>query len=274
MLELPVAAPGNQRVAEKRQRSCTHEEGDVIIMSSDSEAESLPVDECGNPLDEFGNPQEDTPPISPKTTAAAQLAIHLRYRSATADDEVIMRVDTKRRIVIDDGTAVLVGIDHTGPGITMSPPTDNDTRSLDYSSMPNLMSDSDDSNDSIDLLNGDDGVSSDTGSSDSCAVSRKARKYVLRRAKLTALSAVEMQQSGLPHLHEHLGIADPPLTEQVPDIEAAHGSTSSSGCTGSSDGSLSDDFIDKNEPILSHLQATTLMRFFPIMCKQMIENGI
>ncbi len=67
-------------------RSCKHEEGVVIMLSSDSEknAEALPVDE-------FGNPQEDTPP---KATVAAQLAIHLRSRSATADDEVTMRVDT------------------------------------------------------------------------------------------------------------------------------------------------------------------------------------
>ena len=55
-------------------RSCTHEEGVVIILSSDNEedAESLPVDEFGNPLDEFGNPQEDTPP---RTTTDVQLAI-------------------------------------------------------------------------------------------------------------------------------------------------------------------------------------------------------
>ncbi len=173
---------------------------------------------------------------------------------------------SKRRIVIDDGTAALFGIDlaTTGPEITLSPPTDNDTRPFDYSNMPNLKSDSDDDCvDSIDLLNGDEGVSSDTGTSDSCAVSRKARKYVLRRAKLTALSD-----------DEHLGVAVPAVTTQVPDIEAAHGSTSSSGFTGSSDGSLSDDFIDKNEPILTHLQAKTLMRFFPITCQKMIENGV
>ena len=47
-------------------RSCTHEEGVVIIVSSDSEEDSgeLHVDEFANPLDEFGNPQEDTPPRS------------------------------------------------------------------------------------------------------------------------------------------------------------------------------------------------------------------
>jgi hypothetical protein len=172
---------------------------------------------------------------------------------------------SNRRIVINDGNAALLSNDHakTSPGITMSPPTVVDTRPVDYSNMPELKSDSDDCVDSIDLLDGNDDVSSDTGTSDSCAVSRKARKYVLRRAKLTSLSD-----------DEHLKVAVPPLTEQVSDTEAAQGSTSSSSLTGSSEGSLSDDFIDKNEPSLTQVQATTLMRFFPIMCQKMIENGI
>lgn len=141
----------------------------------------------------------------------------------------------KRRIVINDGIA-------------------------DLSGMPALMSDSDDSetDEPIDLLN-DDGVSS----TDRGAVSKTAQKYVLRGEKLTSV-----------YDDEHLGNAVPPLTEQVSHIETAHGSSTSSGSSGSCDGSLSDDFIDKNDLSLTHLQATTLMRFFPIMCQNMIENGI
>ena len=166
---------------------------------------------------------------------------------------------SKRRIVFDDGTAECLGIDHTktGSGIIHSSKTDNDTRPFNYSGMPELISDSDDSVDSFDLLNND-GVSSDTGASDSCAVSGNATKYVLRRAKPSSDVRSDV----------------PPLNEQDPYKEAAHGSTSSSGLTGSSDGSLSDDFIDKNEPIVTHVQAKTLMRFFPIMCQDMIKNGI
>jgi hypothetical protein len=69
-------------------------------------------------------------------------------------------------------------------------------------------------------------------------------------------------------------LAVQPLSEQVSDIEAAHGSTTSSGSTGCSDESLSDDFIDKIEPGLTHVQEKILMRFFPIMCQHKIENGL
>ena len=58
--------------------------------------------------------------------------------------------------------------------------------------------------------------------------------------------------------------AVPPLLQQ-----AAHGSSTSSGSTGSSDGSLSDDFIDKSDPAFTFLQEKVLMRFFPILCKDM-----
>ncbi len=135
----------------------------------------------------------------------------------------------KRRIVINDGIA-------------------------DLSGMPALTSDSDasESDEPIDLLKSDDGVSS----ADFCSMT--AQKYVLRGGQLQQAEAT----------------TPPPLTKQVSD-EAAHGSSSSSGTSGD-DGSLSDDrdFIDKNDISLTHLQATTLMRFFPIMCQNMIENGI
>jgi hypothetical protein len=122
----------------------------------------------------------------------------------------------------------------------------------DLSGMPALNSDSDDSESDIDLLNSDDGVSSP----DFCCMT--AQKYVLRGGQL--------QHADAP--------TPPPLTKQVSD-EAAHGSSTSSGTSGD-DGSLSDDrdFIDKNDLSLTHLQATTLMRFFPIMCQNIIENGI
>jgi hypothetical protein len=48
------------------------------------------------------------------------------------------------------------------------------------------------------------------------------------------------------------------------DGEAAHGSSTSSGSTGNSDGSLSGDFEDKTDPKHTMLETKTLIRFFPI----------
>ena len=48
------------------------------------------------------------------------------------------------------------------------------------------------------------------------------------------------------------------------DCEAAHGSSTSSGSTGKSDGSLSGDFEDKTEPNFTWIQTKTLIRQFPI----------
>jgi hypothetical protein len=46
--------------------------------------------------------------------------------------------------------------------------------------------------------------------------------------------------------------------------EAAHGMSTSSGATGHSDGSLSGDFEDKNEPTFTLFESKTLIRFFPV----------
>ncbi len=65
----------------------------------------------------------------------------------------------------------------------------------------------------------------------------------------------------------------PPTTMPNTARETEYGGTTSSGSTGSSDGSLSDDFIDKRETEFTPLQQKTLMRFFPIMMKNMIEGS-
>ena len=130
-------------------------------------------------------------------------------------------------------------------------------------------------------------VSSDTGSSDSNPVSRKARKYIMRRlqnaqsqndtANIATTSAIKkttdtvnpftyaMQHGKFPRAvpgqHPHLEPPElvdtgylwnaiPPKTSQFLELEAAHvGSETSEGSTGSSEGSLSDeDFIDKESP--------------------------
>jgi hypothetical protein len=46
--------------------------------------------------------------------------------------------------------------------------------------------------------------------------------------------------------------------------EAAHGSSTSSGSTRDSDGSLSGDFQDNTDPIFTLLETKTLIRFFPV----------
>jgi hypothetical protein len=51
---------------------------------------------------------------------------------------------------------------------------------------------------------------------------------------------------------------------KVADQEAAYGSSTSSGSTGVSDGSLSGDFQDNTDPIFTLLETKTLMRFFPV----------
>lgn len=51
---------------------------------------------------------------------------------------------------------------------------------------------------------------------------------------------------------------------KVADQEAAHGSSTSSGSTGDSDGSLSGDFQDNTSPIFTLLETKTLIRFFPV----------
>ncbi len=48
------------------------------------------------------------------------------------------------------------------------------------------------------------------------------------------------------------------------DREAAHGCSTSSGSTGKSDGSLSDDFEDKTNPTFTLLETKTLIRYFPV----------
>jgi len=52
--------------------------------------------------------------------------------------------------------------------------------------------------------------------------------------------------------------------EDILDHEAAHGSSTSSGSTGYSDGSLSGDFEDKTNTNFTLLETKTLIRFFPV----------
>jgi hypothetical protein len=110
----------------------------------------------------------------------------------------------KRRIIIEDDDKSSNCSDHTEP--------------CNYSGMPALLSDSDDS----------------------------------------------VDEQAMSDEEGNLWNAVPPLLQQ-----AAHGSSTSSGSTGSSDGSLSDEFIDKSDPAFTYLQEKVLMRYFPIMCKDM-----
>ena len=59
--------------------------------------------------------------------------------------------------------------------------------------------------------------------------------------------------------------AVPPRYCQYLDMEAAHGSSTSSGSTGSSDGSLSDDFIEKDDPqaLYAANELRYLAKYFP-----------
>jgi hypothetical protein len=59
--------------------------------------------------------------------------------------------------------------------------------------------------------------------------------------------------------------AVPPRYSQYLDMEAAHGSSTSSGSTGSSDGSLSDDFIEKDDPqaLYTGNELQYLAKYFP-----------
>ena len=111
----------------------------------------------------------------------------------------------KRRIIIEDDDRSSDCTDHAEP--------------FDYSGMPALLSDSEDS----------------------------------------------VDEQAMSDEEGNLWNAVPPLLQQ-----AAHGSSTSSGSTGSSDGSLSDDFIDKSDPAFTFLQEKVLMRFFPILCKDML----
>ena len=78
--------------------------------------------------------------------------------------------------------------------------------------------------------------------------------------------------SGHPFLDDtgYLWNARPPATRQWLDLFAAHDAQTSSGSTGSSDGSLSGDFVDREElPEISDSEAQTLIKLFPITSKKM-----
>jgi hypothetical protein len=67
----------------------------------------------------------------------------------------------------------------------------------------------------------------------------------------------------------YLWNATPPATRQWLDLFAAHDAQTSSGSTGSSDGSLSGDFVDREDPELSDSETQTLIKLFPLTYKKM-----
>ena len=161
----------------------------------------------------------------------------------------------------------------------------------------------------------DDDVSSCSGSSDSHPCSRKARKMALRwmehRKEREAQAALQLpflfaakhghfpkktaiataptdpQPSQpppevqppppLPALFDdgYLWNARPPMSSQYLDNEAAHGKSSSSGTTGSSDGSLDDpDFIDKDdEPEFSAEEQAIMQQLFPLTSRKFLTKA-
>ena len=73
----------------------------------------------------------------------------------------------------------------------------------------------------------------------------------------------------------YLWNARPPAYSQYLDLEAKHGDTASSGVTGSSDGSLSDDeFIDRSEQNSYTMPEIAIMqRFFPLTSRRFLPKA-
>ena len=83
------------------------------------------------------------------------------------------------------------------------------------------------------------------------------------------------QLSGHPFLDDtgYLWNARPPATRQWLDLFAAHDGCTSSGSTGSSDGSLSGDFVDHEElPAFTDDETQTLIKLFPVTSKKMLQG--
>ena len=82
----------------------------------------------------------------------------------------------------------------------------------------------------------------------------------------------ELQPEGTQQEDGFLWNARPPFTSQYLATEAAYGDTSSSGSTGTSDGSLSDDFVEKGtSPRFTCDEAMELQRYFPLTAKRFIS---
>ena len=80
--------------------------------------------------------------------------------------------------------------------------------------------------------------------------------------------------AGLPFLDDDLFLwnARPPATSQYLDLYAAHDGCFSSGSTGSSDGSLSGDIVEREEPPAeSDADLQTLIKLFPITFKKQLK---
>lgn len=81
--------------------------------------------------------------------------------------------------------------------------------------------------------------------------------------------------SGVPFLDDDLFLwnARPPATSQYLDLYAAHDGCFSSGSTGSSDGSLSGDFVEHEEPPAeTDADLQILMKLFPITYKKQLKG--
>ena len=192
----------------------------------------------------------------------------------------------RRRIIIDDDS----DSDERGGPVTQAIPTPPDVAPAEAPA--------------VDLLT----VSSDSGSSDSAdPISRKARKISCRiaaqrasEANAAAQRASEANAAALFQFqyaakHGHfpkncpavprppkqqpeestqddgfLWNARPPASSQYLQNEAAHGDSSTSGTSGSSEGSLDDDnFIDKDtSPTFSAADVNQLQLFFPVTSKR------
>ena len=82
------------------------------------------------------------------------------------------------------------------------------------------------------------------------------------RERPAQLKFPELQPEGTQQEDGFLWNARPPFTSQYLATEAAYGDTSSSGSTGTSDGSLSDDFVEKEASLFTCEEANELQRFF------------
>ena len=92
------------------------------------------------------------------------------------------------------------------------------------------------------------------------------------RERPAQLKFPELQPEGTQQEDGFLWNARPPFTSQYLATEAAYGDTSSSGSTGTSDGSLSDDFVEKGtSQRFSCDEAMELQRYFPLTAKRFIS---
>jgi hypothetical protein len=116
---------------------------------------------------------------------------------------------------------------------------------------------------------------------------RRIQEYVAAEAAATTDAQVEehveYQHKGSAHQHVVFNEHSPenqdlPATSDDSDDGFAPGpvdllSSSPRSLEDSSSDSL-DDFIDKSEPAYTLLQHKTLMRFFPITCKHLLDSGV